>query len=71
MRGSDSWQCSVTLNGQGKEIQKLVCTLPEKWWLLRPNSSQDTGASWGPRQKIRVGTEIPTNFQGHLDIIAK
>ena len=48
MRGSDSWQCSVTLNGQGKEIQKLVCTLPEKWWLLRPNSSQDTGASWGP-----------------------
>ena len=42
-----------------KERQKL----PKKWLHLRPNSSQDTGASWGPRQKILGRTEIPTNLQ--------
>ena len=48
-----------TENGQ----QKLVCTMPRKSQRLRPNSSQDTGASWGPRQKLRGGTEIPTHLR--------
>ena len=41
MRGSYSCLCSTTLNGQRKEIPKLVCTMPKKWQHLRPNSSQD------------------------------
>ena len=32
--------------------------MPEKWQHLRPNTSKDTGASWGSRQKIRGGTQI-------------
>ena len=39
--------------------------MPQNWQHLRPISSQDTGASWGPRQKIRCGTEIPTNIKEH------
>ena len=34
-----------------------------KWQHLQPNSSQDTGASWSPRQKILGGTQIPANFE--------
>ena len=44
-----------------KAIHRLVCIMPKKWQHLRPSSSQDTGASWVPRQKIRGGTEISTN----------
>ena len=44
-------------------IQKLVCTMPKKWQHLRPNSSKDTGTSWGPRQKVRGGKEIPTSLK--------
>ena len=53
MRESFSYLCSTTLNGQWKAIQKPVCPTPSKWQHLRPNSSQDTGASCGPRQKRR------------------
>ena len=41
---------------------KPVCTMPKKWKHLRPNSSQDV-ASWSPRQKIRGGTDVPTNLK--------
>ena len=61
--GSYSCQCSTTLNGRREAIQNLVCTMPKKSQHLRPHSNQDTGASWGPRQKIRVGTEISTNIK--------
>ena len=63
MRESYSCLCSTTLSGQRKAIQKFVCIMLKKWQRLRPNSSQDTGASWGPRQKIRDGTKNPTNLQ--------
>ena len=59
MRGSHSRPCSKTFNGWRKATQKLVCTVPKKWQPLGPTSSQDTGASCGPRHKIRGGTETP------------
>ena len=58
MNGSYSCPCSTTLNGQRKAAQKLGC--------MRPNSSQDTGASWSPRQKVRGGTEIPTSLKDNV-----
>ena len=39
--------------------------MPKKWQLLRPTLSQDSGASWDPRQKIRGGTEVSTNLKEH------
>ena len=42
--------------------------MSQKWQHLRPNSSQDTGASWGLRLKIRGGTGIPTNKEN--DVVA-
>ena len=68
--GSSSCLCSTTLDGQRKARQKLVCTMPQKWQHLRPISSQDTGASWGPRQKIRGGTEMFNEHQRTLDVVA-
>ena len=58
-----SFSCprSTTLNGQKKATPKLVCMMTKKWQHLRPNSSQDTGVSWSPRQKKRGGTQMPTN----------
>ena len=63
MRGSYACLCSTTLDGQRKAKQKLVCTMPQKWQQLRPNSSQDTGASWSSRQKIRGGKQLPTKLK--------
>ena len=51
-----SCQCSTTSNGQRKESQKPVCTMPKKWHHLRPNSSRDIGASWSPHQKLHGRT---------------
>ena len=66
---SYSCLCSSTLNGQRKAIQKLVCTMPKRWQHLRPNSSQDTSVSWSPRQKMRGGTQNPTNFKENENIL--
>ena len=46
-----------------------VCTMPKKWKHLRPNPSQDV-ASWSPRQKIRGGTDVPTNLKENQNIVA-
>ena len=55
MRWSCSCLCSMTLDGHRKALQKHDCTVPKKWQHLRPNSSQDAGASWGPRQTNHLG----------------
>ena len=61
--GSYSCQCSTALTGQRKAIQKLVCTKLKRRQHLRPNSSQNIGASWGQRQKVHCGTDIPANLK--------
>ena len=43
MKGSCSFLCSTTLDGQRKATQKPVCTTPKTWQHSRP--------SWGVRQK--------------------
>ena len=47
---------------QRKAIQKPDCKMNKKSEHARPNSNKDSGASWGPLQKIRVGKEISTNL---------
>ena len=69
MREPYSCVCSTTLNGQREATQKPVCTVPKKWQHLRHNLSQDTGASSGPRQKIRCGKEHCNQPQGTCDIV--
>ena len=49
--------------GKERQYRNLFAQCPKKGHHLRPNSSQDTGASWSPRQKIRGGTGIPTNLK--------
>ena len=66
MKGSCSCRCSTTLGGQREAIQKSVCTTPKTWQHVQPNPNQDTGASNGPRQKIRGGTPIPTNLKENM-----
>ena len=63
MTGSYSCQCSTALTWQRKAIKKIVCTKLKRRQHLRPNSSQNIGASWGPRQKVRCGTHIPANLK--------
>ena len=46
-----------------KAAQKHVCTMPKTWQHLRPTSSQDFGASCGPRRKVRGGTQIPKHLK--------
>ena len=48
-----------------KAIQRLVCTTPERWQRLRHKSSQEIGASWGQRQRMRGGTKIPTTHKDY------
>ena len=50
---------SNDINGQRKAIQKLVCTMSKKW-------QRQARTLVLPGQKIRGGTEIPTNFKEHV-----
>ena len=41
-----------------KAVQKLVCAMPRKWRHLRPNSSQDAGASGARAGKYVVERKL-------------